>query len=99
MKYLQIKAVFMQDGISKTSEALVPYKFGASYQLPKIYPFDQNIYFGPDDGAFLGDISIDKEGRINYLADTIKLKEGATEYSPFKNKKYVFFFEVIEKDN
>lgn len=97
MKILHIKVIYKIDGATKTSEATVPYVLSSEQKLPNIYPFNQNVYFGPDSGAFLGVVHINENGNIYYMDDIIVLKDNKATYSPFKNERYVFEFEVIEK--
>ena len=97
MKVLNIKAKFQLNNEDKVISASVPYVFKKNFKLPDEYPFNQNIYFGPDAGAFLGDIYIDENGKIYYLDDIIELKDGKAIYSPTRSGKYIFEFEVIEQ--
>ena len=74
MKILHIKAIYKIDGVVKTSEATVPYILNSEQKLPNDYPFNQNVYFGPDNGAFLGVIHINESGKVYYMDDIIFLK-------------------------
>lgn len=97
MKYLIIKASYRLNNENKVSTACVPYEFGKCFDLPNEYPFNQNVYFGPDDGAFLGRIYIDQNGKIDYLSDIIVLKDNKATYSPSRSGRYSFEFEVVDK--
>lgn len=97
MKILHIKAIYKIDGVVKTNEATVPYVFDTSHNLPNVYPFNQNYYFGPDSGTFLGHIYIDEQGRLHYFDNIIELHDGVNVFAPLKSGRYVFEFEVIEK--
>lgn len=98
MKQLIIKAKYKINDEDTFSEVRVPYILSSEQKLPDIYPFNQNVYFGPDLGAFLGVLYIDEIGRINYLDKLIELNEGTTIFSPFKTEKYIFEFKVEGED-
>ena len=66
MKTLVIKIKYTLDAREKVAEATVPYILNTSHNLPDVYPFNQNYYFGPDSGTFLGQIYIDEKGRFTY---------------------------------
>ena len=97
MKVLVIRAKYNRDGVIHVVEARVPYEFGKSFNLPDIYPFNQNLYFGPDTGTYLGRIYIDKEGRIDYVENLVTLHEGVNVYTPLKKELFIFEFEVVEE--
>ena len=97
MKYLKITAKYSLNGKDEVTSATVPYVLETSYDLPDVYPFNQNIYFGPDDGAYLGRVYINKNGDIDYLADIIKLKGDKATYAPTRSGRYLFEFEIIEQ--
>lgn len=99
MKILKIKVKYILKDRENIIEAEVPYILGSTQRLPDIEPFNQNIYFGPDDGAFLGSICIEENGNINYLSDIIKLNEkGEAKYSPTRSGKYEFSFALIDSE-
>ena len=93
MKKLIIEVIY----IDNTKRVEIPFEIPSRVTLPNEYPFNQNVYFGPDSGAFLGDIYIDERGKIYYLDDIIELKNGKTVYSPTKTGRYVFEFELIDQ--
>lgn len=99
MKVLKIKVTYDSDGERKIAETSVPYVLDKGYDLPKEYPFTKNVYFGPDSGAYLGYIYIQKDGNLHYLGDIVRLDSEKVHYSPFKNAMFVFDFEVVENEN
>ena len=99
MKVLKIKVEYDSDSERKVKETSVPYVLDKGYNLPEEYPFTKNVYFGPDDGAFLGYIYIQKDGNLHYLGNIVRLDSGKAHYSPFKYDMFVFDFEVIENED
>ena len=97
MKTLVIKIKYTLDAREKVAEATVPYVFNTSHNLPDVYPFNQNYYFGPDSGTFLGHIYIDEKGRLHYFDSIIEQHDGVNVFAPLKSGRYVFEFEVVEK--
>ena len=97
MKYLIINVKSNVGGKQRTDEVQVPYVLGEKVNLPKEFPFDQNIYFGPDSGVYLGYMSIDQEGNIHYVDKVIKLENGKADLNPFNGDRHIFHFEVIDK--
>ena len=97
MKVLKIKVQYQLKGEEKTAEVTIPYELEKGFDLPKIYPFTQNVYFGPDSGTYLGRIYIDKDGNLSYVDGTVVLVDGKAHYSPFNHDLYVFDFEVVEQ--
>ena len=97
MKILKIRVRYTLDAREKVAETTVPYILDSSHNLPNVYPFNQNYYFGPDSGTFLGQIYIDERGRLYYFDSTIELHDGVNVFSPLSSGRYVFEFEVVEK--
>ncbi|MBP5575057.1 MAG: hypothetical protein J6X50_04940 [Bacilli bacterium] len=98
MKYLSIKVTYKINDEEGTSEACIPYVLDSVNELPDIYPFNQNYYFGPDTGTFLGRLYITKDGKLDYFDNIIELnKDGKTIYKPTKTDRYIFEFAIIEK--
>ena len=93
MKKLIIEVIY--DDVSKKVE--VPYIAPSRVELPDEYPFNKNIYLGPDDGFSMRYLFIKEDGRIDYCQKIITLQEGVTVFSPFKHDLFVFHFEVKEQ--
>ena len=96
MKEIIMTVKYVLNDKEQEEVARFPYKYGTRVDLPDVYPFNKNVYFGPDDGAFLGRIYIDNNGDLDYIKDRISLKDGMATYSPFKNDLYFFTFEVVD---
>ena len=97
MKTLMVRVKYTLDAREKVEETAVPYILNSTHNLPDVYPFNQNYYFGPDSGTFLGKIYIDEKGRLYYFDSIIELHDGLNVFSPLKSGRYVFEFEVVEK--
>ena len=92
MKKLIIKVIY--EGIEKKIE--VPYTLSTRINLPDEYPFNQNIYLGPDNGFSMSFLYIDSKGRIEYCDEIVELHDGVNIFSPFKGDRFVFNFELKE---
>ena len=88
MRTLVIEALFD----NKSEKVEVPYILGSRVDLPNIYPFNKNIYLGPDDGFSLNDMYIKENGDLDYCQTIIKLENNPTRFSPFKHDLIVFIF-------
>lgn len=72
---LIIVVSFERDGAKGEERVAVPFETGR-HALPKRYPFDKNVYLGPDYGYSLGyiDINVEKGELTLGYAQTIKLE-------------------------
>ena len=98
MKYLKVKVTYDEEGASKTKEVKLPYELKSTLVLPDEYPFNQNIYTGPDTGFNMRYISVLENGLLEYCLEYIKLDKEITRFSPFKNDRFVFYFELTIED-
>ena len=93
MKKLIIEVIYSDN----TKRVEIPFEIPSRVTLPNEYPFNQNIYLGPDNGFSMQHLYITKDGKIDYCDQIIELHEGVNRFSPFKYDRYVFNFEVREE--
>ena len=95
MKKLNLRVQYIENGEKKEKEVSIPYEKGKSVRLPDEYPFNQNFYLGPDDGFSLRDIEFLPNGKsIEYCRSVVELIDGKACFSPFKDKRYIFYLEI-----
>ena len=78
-------------------EASFPYQEG-SYALPDRFPFNANIYVGPDAGFNLKTVNVTEDGRIQFgYNDIVEIQNGVGEYDlKIKGEPYRFVFRIKE---
>ena len=88
MATLRIEAHWKKDGKEGKTVATVPFEDG-KHNLPKEFPFDSNVYLGPDYGYSLDWIAIEKEKMVlNFAyADTVKLDKDGKGYWKSNSKR------------
>jgi hypothetical protein len=98
MKYLKVKVAYNEGNDLKFKEYKFPYEENKTLTLPDEYPFSQNIYTGPDTGFNMRYISALENNLLEYCGEFVKLDKDIVKFSPFKDDRFVFYFELVDED-